>query len=63
VADVDEITKNDCNLNITRYVDTAEEQAAVDLAGAIRKLRKLEKDRVDAEAKMNAFLEELGCGE
>jgi hypothetical protein len=32
----------------------------VDVAEAVRKLRQLEAERASAEAKMNAFLKELG---
>lgn len=60
VVPVEEIEKNEFNLNISRYVDTAEAEQAVDVAEAVRKLRQLEAERAAAEAKMNAFLRELG---
>lgn len=56
----DEIEKNDGNLNISRYVETAEAAEKVDVAHALAKLRELEKNRAGAEAKMNAYLAELG---
>lgn len=62
VVALDEIEKNDWNLNISRYVDTSDAEEKVDLASAIAKLRELECERAEAEAKMNAFLEELGYG-
>ena len=40
------------NLNITRYVDTAEEEERIDVAAAVRKLRELERERAAAEATM-----------
>jgi type I restriction enzyme M protein len=55
-----EIEKNDFNLNISRYVETAEAAEKVDVAAAIAKLREAEKRRAEAEAKMNGFLKELG---
>jgi type I restriction enzyme M protein len=60
VVGIEEIAKNDWNLNISRYVDTAEAAEKVDVAVAIAKLRELEKKRGEAEAKMNGFLKELG---
>jgi type I restriction enzyme M protein len=39
VVDVEEIEKNDWNLNISRYVETAEAAEKVDVAAAIAKLR------------------------
>jgi type I restriction enzyme M protein len=60
VVDLAEVEKNDFNLNISRYVDTAEAAEKVDVAAAIAKLREAEKKRAEAEAKMNGFLRELG---
>jgi type I restriction enzyme M protein len=60
VVDLDEIEKNDFNLNISRYVETADAAEKVDVAAAIAKLREAEKKRAEAEAKMNGFLRELG---
>lgn len=62
VVSLDEIKKNDGNLNISRYVDTAEEAEHVDVEEAVLKLRELEIARAEAEVKMNGFLEELGYG-
>jgi type I restriction enzyme M protein len=60
VAGLDEIEKNDFNLNISRYVETADATAKVDVATAIAKLRELETKRGEAEAQMNGYLKELG---
>jgi type I restriction enzyme M protein len=60
VVDLAEIEKNDFNLNISRYVETAEAAEKVDVAAAITKLREAERKRAEAEAKMNGFLKELG---
>ena len=62
VVSLDEIAKNDFNLNISRYVETADAAEKVDVASAIAKLRELEKARGEAETRMNAFLKELGYG-
>lgn len=56
----EEIEKNDFNLNISRYVETADAAEKVDVASAIAKLRELEGKRTEAEAKMNRYLKELG---
>src|SRR3989338_7901265 len=38
IANIDEIKENDYNLNITRYVDTFEEEEEVDIAETIRQI-------------------------
>ena len=60
VTPVAEIEKNDWNLNISRYVDTSEDEERIDVAEAVRKLRQLERKRVAAEAVMKRHLAELG---
>lgn len=60
VVGLDEIEKNDFNLNISRYVETADAAEKIDVATAIAKLRELELQRAQACAKMNAHLKELG---
>ena len=60
VVELGEVEKNDWNLNISRYVETAEAEEKVDVRAAITKLRELEGERAEAEAKMNGYLKELG---
>ena len=55
-----EIERNDWNLNISRYVDTSEDEARINVVGAVRKLRDLEQERAAAEEVMNRYLAELG---
>ncbi|TGE83780.1 type I restriction-modification system subunit M [Pseudoalteromonas sp. KS88] len=57
---MDEIEKNDFNLNISRYVSTAKAEAKVDLAVEHQNLFDIEKDIKEALDKHNSFLEELG---
>lgn len=57
---MEEIEKNDFNLNISRYVSTAKPEEKVDLLVVNKKLNDLEKDIVTATVKHNKFLEELG---
>ncbi len=63
VVALDEIERNDFNLNISRYVETAEKEERVDVAAAVARLREVEKARAAAEAKMNQYLKELGYGD
>ena len=60
VVPLQEIEQNDFNLNISRYVDTSQEEERIDVADAVRKLRQLERERAEAEATMNQYLAELG---
>ena len=60
VVPLAEIEQNDWNLNISRYVDTSDEEERIDVGEAVRKLRELEGERAEAEATMNRFLAELG---
>ena len=57
---MDEIKANDCNLNLSRYVSTAEQEVAVDLTVTHRELVEIEKQIQESTAKHNAFLKELG---
>jgi type I restriction enzyme M protein len=60
VVGLDEIEKNEFNLNISRYVETANAAEKVDVAAAIAKLRELEAKRGEAQARMTGYLKELG---
>ena len=60
VVDLDEIAKNDFNLNISRYVETANAAVKVDVAAAITNLRTVERIRREAESRLNAHLRSLG---
>ncbi|HOC32410.1 MAG TPA: type I restriction-modification system subunit M, partial [Armatimonadota bacterium] len=55
-----EIEMNDYNLNISRYVSTAESEAEVDLAEVHATLTAIEKRIAQAADTHNAFLKELG---
>ena len=62
VVPLAEIEENGWNLNISRYVDTSEEEERIDVAEAVQSLRRLEQERAEVEATMNQFLRELGYG-
>ena len=55
-----EIIDNDFNLNISRYVSTAQAEKEVDLAAVHAELVQIEQDLAQAKARHNAFLAELG---
>lgn len=55
-----EIEKNDFNLNISRYVSTAEAEEEIDLAAAHAELLTIEKKIGEARARHNQYLAELG---
>jgi type I restriction enzyme M protein len=60
VVGLDEIEKNDFNLNLSRYIETADVAETVDVAAALGRLRVLEAARGTAERRMNSYLKELG---
>jgi len=57
---MEEIEKNDFNLNISRYVSTAKTEAQIDLQAVNAELVDLEKNIVISTDKHNQFLMELG---
>ena len=57
---MDEIEENDYNLNITRYVSTAEPEAIIDLGETHKSIVTADDDIQKMTAKHNAFLKELG---
>jgi type I restriction enzyme M protein len=59
VATFDEITENDFNLNIPRYVDTFEEEAEVDIAAVQQEIDKLEDELKAVQTEMDKYLKEL----
>ncbi len=60
LAPLSEVAENDYNLNIPRYVDTFEEEAAVDLNAVAAELRQLEADMKATDAEIAGFCGELG---
>ena len=60
VVDVETIKENDCNLNISRYVDTTEEEEQVDIQKVLREIAELEKKEAETKEKLNGYLKELG---
>lgn len=60
LATFDEITENDFNLNIPRYVDTFEEEVKIDLLKVKADIAKAESELAEVQEKMKKYLEELG---
>ena len=59
-ATLKDLQENDYNLNIPRYVDTFEEEIAIDVKQTQEAILALKKDLVSVEDKMNKYLAELG---
>jgi type I restriction enzyme M protein len=57
---IDEIKKNDYNLNISRYISTATQEEEINLKDVHNKLVELEAKIIDAKTKHNEYLKELG---
>lgn len=55
-----EIEDNDFNLNITRYVDTFEEEEPIDIKANLKELEALEPELQKLEKQMVVYLKELG---
>ncbi len=54
-----EIEENDFNLNITRYVDTFEEEAEIDISANLKELAEIEPEIQKLEKQMSQYLKEL----
>ena len=59
-VEMEEIEENEYNLNISRYVSTAQAEPEIDLAATHAELVEAEKDIRKATATHNEFLKELG---
>jgi type I restriction enzyme M protein len=57
---LEEIEKNDYNLNISRYVSTSLDEQEIDLLEVNKRLVDLDKTIAEAREKHNGFLKELG---
>jgi len=58
-ASIEEIKENDYNLNIPRYVDTFEEEEAIDIDVVAKDLKKLNTEEIELQNKIGGFCEEL----
>lgn len=60
VAKKDEIKENDFNLNISRYVDTFEEEEQVDMDQVKENIVSIKQELQEVELQMDKYLKELG---
>jgi type I restriction enzyme M protein len=59
VVKPEEIKENDYNLNITRYVDTFEEEEGVDIQANLKELEKIDPELEKLEEQMDEYLKKL----
>ncbi|MER9801768.1 type I restriction-modification system subunit M [Mesorhizobium sp. M0142] len=59
-APLSEIEENDYNLNISRYVDTFEEEALVDLGAVLEELKLIDERQRDVDTRLAGFCKSLG---
>ena len=59
-ATPEEITENEYNLNIPRYVDTFEPEEEIDVAALQKEINRLEGELVQVRGRMAEYLKELG---
>ncbi|OYU79946.1 MAG: type I restriction-modification system subunit M [Flavobacterium sp. BFFFF1] len=59
VGTPEQIAENDYNLNIPRYVDTFEEEAAIDITAVQQEIDKLEAELAEVQKEMHRYLKEL----
>ena len=57
---MERIAEEGYNLNISRYISTAEQEIAIDLTATHDELLEIEKRIRESTAKHNTFLKELG---
>ena len=60
LVDLDEIAKNDYNLNISRYIDTSEREAEIHLHHVKAELEKLQEKEKEIDERLATYLNELG---
>lgn len=60
LATIEELTENEFNLNIPRYVDTFEEEEEIDLNAVMEEYHRLEEEEKRVTEELNKYLEELG---
>ena len=63
LTSLDEVKENDYNLNIPRYVDTFEEEEAVDLDVVSKTLKDLENEMIETDKTIASFCGELNIAQ
>ena len=59
IVKLDEIRKNDYNLNVTLYVYPEEEVEEIDFIQEWEELKKIEKEEIEVDKKIEGFLKEI----
>jgi len=59
IATLQEISENDFNLNIPRYLNTFEEEDQIDIKEVAKELRELDKSSEEIDKKLTDFCKEL----
>ena len=59
-ATLEEIKENDYNLNIPRYVDTFEEEEAIDLEAVSKRLKEIDDEIAEIDVELAKYFKELG---
>lgn len=61
-ASFQQIEENDFNLNIPRYVDTAEQEEEIDIVAVQTEIDRIERELEETRRQMRRYLKELGYG-
>lgn len=59
VVDLRELEENEFNLNVRRYVESGEEEEVIDVSTVWQELKVIEKERDEADKKVEQFIKEL----
>lgn len=62
VATMEEIEQNDFNLNIPRYVDTAEKEEEIDIRKVMGEIAQIQKEKAEMQKQIEETLKILGIG-
>jgi type I restriction enzyme M protein len=60
LASLKEIQDNEYNLNIPRYVDTYEEETAIDIEAVMLEIKQLELERAKLDREIESYFDQLG---
>jgi len=60
VVEMSEIVENDHNLNISRYIDTSEDEVIIDIEATLEEIAELEVKEKEIDEKLNGYLKSLG---
>ena len=60
LATLEEIKKNDFNLNISRYVDTFEDEEVIDLMAVSKRLKEIDDEIDEIDLEITKYFKELG---